>query len=110
MKKSNENTSLKYLELAKEKEEIGEYKKALEYYKKSIEEDDSNIEAYFGFNLMKSYISMLEAENTDDDDKIDNKSADIFNALNHFINIDCHLFGDAREKPKIRIRRGIEFR
>ena len=31
---------------------------------------------------------MLEAENTDDDDKIDNKSADIFNALNHFINID----------------------
>ena len=37
MKKSNKNTSLKYLELAKEKEEIGEYKEALGYYKmKSI--------------------------------------------------------------------------
>lgn len=80
----NNNKSKSYFNTAKEKEELGLYEEALEYYKKSIEEDDSNIEAYFGFNLMKSYISMLEKENTDDD----NKAADIFNALNHFINID----------------------
>ena len=84
----DKNKSKSYFNTAKEKEELGLYEEALEYYKKAIEEDDSNIEAYFGFNLMKSYISMLEMENTDDDDKIDNKSADILNALNHFINID----------------------
>lgn len=85
MKKSNENTSLKYLELAKEKEEIGEYREALEYYKKSIEEDPDNIEAYFGLNLINSYIEMeKELKNDDDSDNI-NKHVELFNIFNEFL-------------------------
>lgn len=53
----------KYMKFAKEKENIGEYKEALEYYKKAIEEDDNNIEAYFGLNLIKSYIEMESDSN-----------------------------------------------
>ncbi|AEM23333.1 TPR domain-containing protein [Brachyspira intermedia PWS/A] len=86
MKKSNENTSLKYLELAKEKEEIGEYKEALEYYEKSIEEDPDNIEAYFGLNLINSYIEMeKELKNDDASDNI-NKHIEFFNIFNEFLN------------------------
>ncbi|MEI0558917.1 tetratricopeptide repeat protein [Brachyspira intermedia] len=84
MKKSNENTSLKYLELAKEKEEIGEYKEALEYYKKSIEEDPDNIESYFGLNLINSYIEMEKESNNDDSDNI-NKHIELFNVFNEFL-------------------------
>ncbi|MEI0799292.1 tetratricopeptide repeat protein [Brachyspira intermedia] len=84
MKKSNENTSLKYLELAKEKEEIGEYREALEYYKKSIEEDPDNIEAYFGLNLINSYIEMEKELKNDDSDNI-NKHIELFNIFNEFL-------------------------
>ena len=84
MKKLNENTSLKYLELAKEKEEIGEYREALEYYKKSIEEDPDNIEAYFGLNLINSYIEMEKELKNDDSDNI-NKHIELFNVFNEFL-------------------------
>ena len=77
MNKKN-NKSEEYFYTAKEKEQLGLYEEALEYYRKSIEEDDNNIEAYFGFNLMKSYLSMLK--NNDD------KYAEIFDILNEFIN------------------------
>lgn len=84
MKKSTKNTSLKYLELAKQKEEIGEYKEALEYYKKSIEEDPENIESYFGLNLINSYIEMEKELKNDDSDNI-NKHIELFNIFNEFI-------------------------
>ena len=84
MKKSSNNNSLKYLELAKEKEETGEYKSALEYYKKSIEEDSENIEAYFGLNLINSYIEMEKELKNDDSDNI-NKHMELFNIFNEFL-------------------------
>ncbi|WP_300721470.1 tetratricopeptide repeat protein, partial [uncultured Brachyspira sp.] len=58
MEKSQNNNLSGYLKLAKEKEEAGEYKEALQYYEKSIEEDPNNIEAYFGWNLINSYIEI----------------------------------------------------
>ena len=85
MKKSNKNTSLKYLELAKENEEIGEYKEALEYYKKSIEEDPENIEAYFGLNLINSYIEMEKELKDDDDSDNINRHIELFNIFNEFL-------------------------
>ena len=85
MKKSNKNTSLKYLELAKEKEEIGEYKEALGYYKKSIEEDPENIEAYFRLNLINSYIEMEKELKDDDDSDNINRHIELFNIFNEFL-------------------------
>ncbi|WP_295153721.1 tetratricopeptide repeat protein [uncultured Brachyspira sp.] len=63
MEKSQNNNLSGYLKLAKEKEEAGEYKEALQYYEKSIEEDPNNIEAYFGWNLINSYIEIGKEEN-----------------------------------------------
>lgn len=85
MKKLNNNNSLKYLELAKEKQELGEYKEALEYYKKSIEEDPENIESYFGLNLINSYIEMENELKNDDNDCKTNKHIELFNIFNDFL-------------------------
>lgn len=69
---------------AKEKEELGLYEEALEYYTKAIEENPDNIEAYFGLNLIKSYMAM---ENIDDNENPKyKKHMDLFNIFNDILN------------------------
>ncbi|MDO6993606.1 hypothetical protein Q5M87_06230 [Brachyspira innocens] len=68
-------TNKSYFDRAKEKEEAGLYKEALE-------EDDENIEAYFSINLIKSYIEI--EKNTQDKEKL-NKHTKLFNVLNDFL-------------------------
>ncbi|WP_300369918.1 tetratricopeptide repeat protein [Brachyspira sp.] len=93
MENLQNNNSSKYLQLAKEKEESGEYDKALKYYEKSIEEDYNNIEAYFGWNLMKSYIEMEKGGNKIEEDNIYNynKHIELMNVFNNLLDNDNNL-------------------
>ena len=81
MENLKNDDSLKYLELAKKEEELGNYKEALKYYEKSIEENPNNVEAYFGWNIINSYIEMENSENIDDN----NKHIELFNIFNDFL-------------------------
>lgn len=86
MENLQNNDSLKYLELAKKEEELGNYKEALEYYKKSIEEDTNNVEAYFGWSIINSYIEMENKLKNDDDNSDNiNKHMELFNIFNDFL-------------------------
>lgn len=84
----NNEKSKEYCEIAKEKEKEGLYKEALEYYEKSIEENPNNVEAYFGWNLMNSYIEIengLKSTNNKNNVNEINKHIELLSVFNDFL-------------------------